>query len=65
MWNREITNKKIKIIIKIFQQTKAQGHVASWVSVITQLVKNQLAVQKTWVQSLGWKDPLGKRKTSH
>ena len=26
------------------------------------LVKNPPAIQKTWVQSLGWEDPLEKRK---
>ena len=26
---------------------------------MAQLVKNPLAVQETWVQSLGWEDPLG------
>ena len=29
------------------------------------LLKNPLAIQKTWVQSLGWEDPLEKRKTTH
>ena len=26
---------------------------------MAQLVKNPLAMQETWVQSLGWEDPLG------
>ena len=29
-------------------------------SLIAQLVKNPPAVQETWVQSLGWEDPLEK-----
>ena len=32
----------------------------SWASLVAQLVKNPSAIQKTWVQSLGWKDPLEK-----
>ena len=28
-------------------------------------VKNPLAVWETWVQSLGWKDPLEKEKATH
>ena len=28
-----------------------------WASLV-QMVKNQPAMQETWVQSLGWKDPL-------
>ena len=31
-----------------------------WASLIAQLVKNPPEVQETWVQSLGWKDPLEK-----
>ena len=27
-------------------------------SLVAQMVKNLLAVQETWVQSLGWEDPL-------
>ena len=29
-------------------------------SLVTQLVKNPPAMQETWVQSLGWEDPLDK-----
>ena len=37
----------------------------SWVSLVAQLVKNLPAMQETWVQSLGWEDPLEKRKATH
>ena len=30
----------------------------SWASLVDQLVKNPPAMLETWVQSLGWKDPL-------
>ena len=33
--------------------------------VVAQLVKNLLAMQETWVQSLGWEDPLEKGKAMH
>ena len=29
-------------------------------SLVAQLVKNLLAMQETWVRSLGWEDPLEK-----
>ena len=29
------------------------------------LVKNPPAMQETWVRSLGWEDPLEKRKATH
>ena len=37
----------------------------SWASLVAQLVKNPPAVQETWVQSLGWEDPLEKGKAMH
>ena len=37
----------------------------SWTSLVAQLVKNPLAMQETWVQSLGWEDPLEKGKATH
>ena len=32
---------------------------------VAQLVKNLPAMQDTWVQSLGWEDPLEKGKATH
>ena len=32
---------------------------------VAQLVKNLPAMQETWVQSLGWEDPLEKGKGTH
>ena len=32
---------------------------------MSQLVKNLPAIQETWVQSLGWEDPLEKGKVIH
>ena len=37
----------------------------SWASFVAQLVKNLPVMQETWVQSLGWKDPLEKGKATH
>ena len=37
----------------------------SWAYLVAQLVKKPPAMQKTWVQSLGWKDPLEKGKATH
>ena len=34
-------------------------------SLVAQLVKNQPAMRETWVQSLGWEDPLEKGKATH
>ena len=32
----------------------------SWASLMAQIVKNPPAMQETWVQSLGWEEPLEK-----
>ena len=32
---------------------------------LAQMVKNPSAMQETWVQSLGWEDPLAKRTATH
>ena len=37
----------------------------SWSSLVAQLVKNPPAMQETWVQSLGWEDPLEKGTATH
>ena len=40
----------------------------SWVSysvLVAQTVKNQPAMWETWVQSLGWKDPLEEGMETH
>ena len=34
-------------------------------SLVAQMVENPLAMWETWVQSLGWKDPLEKRMATH
>ena len=36
----------------------------SWVSLVAQLVKNPPAMWETWVQSLGWEDPLEEGMTT-
>ena len=36
----------------------------SWTCLVAQLVKNLPSKQETWVQSLGWEDPLEKGNTA-
>ena len=35
------------------------------VSLVAQTVENLPAIQETWVQSLGWEDPLDKEMATH
>ena len=37
----------------------------SWASLVTQMVKNLPAMRETWIQSLGWEDPLKEDMTTH
>ena len=37
----------------------------SWTSLVAQTIKNLPAIQETWVQSLGWEDPLEKGMATH
>ena len=37
----------------------------SWASLVAQTVKNLSAMQETWVQSLGWEDPLEEDMATH
>ena len=37
----------------------------SWAFLVAQLVKNLPAMWETWVQSVGWEDPLEKGKATH
>ena len=36
-----------------------------WASLVAQMVKNPPAMHETWVQSLGWEDPLEKEMATH
>ena len=40
-------------------------HSYDWASLVAQLVKNLPATWETWVQSLGWEDPLEKGTPTH
>ena len=37
----------------------------SWASLVVQTVKNLCAMQETWLQSLGWEDPLEEGMAIH
>ena len=46
-------------------QSPEKLHSSIRASLIVQLAKNLPAMQETWVQSLGWEDPLKKEMASH
>ena len=36
-----------------------------WASLVAQMVKHLPAMRETWVQSLGWEDPLEENMATH
>ena len=40
-------------------------HLVFWAPLVAQLVKNLPVMWETWVQSLGWEDPLEKGEATH
>ena len=67
--NTQTTNflklKNLKIFLKFIHCVEGYPLQQSWTSFVAQLVKNPPAMRETWVQSLGWKDPLEKGKATH
>ena len=47
------------------KQANIVVHSLNLASLVAQQVKNPPAMQETWVQSLGWEDPLEKGKATH
>ena len=41
-----------------YKHEKLPDYVGPWASLVAQTIKNLPAMRETWVQSLGWKDPL-------
>ena len=44
---------------------KYSSRVLIWASLVAQKIKNLPALWETWVQSLGWDDPLEKEMATH
>ena len=48
----------------MFTSSSFPNSPGTWASLVAQLVKNPPAMQETWVQSLGWEDPLENGKAN-
>ena len=59
-------NMSLKMLRKLrCRKGKGFGGRAGTASLVAQLVKNLPTVQKTWVRSLGWEDPLEEGMATH
>ena len=52
-------------LLRLHLHPRFQGTPGLLASLVAQAVKNLSAMQKTWVQSLGWEDPLEKGMATH
>ena len=60
------TSATLEALLQIHQLVKSITlWLLFWASQVAQRVKNLPAMQETWVQSLGWKDPLEKGRATH
>ena len=53
------------IILGLQPPTLASSLILLRTSLVAQMAKNLLAMQETWVQSLGWEDPLEEGMATH
>ena len=51
--------------LKLWAFEKINLYEASWSSLVAHTVKNVPTMWETWVQSLGWEDPLEKGMAIH
>ena len=59
-----VTRVRPDLATKPHTHTHTHTYTHIWASLVAQLVKNPPAMQDTWVQSLGWENPL-KEKATH
>ena len=59
-----VTNSKF-YVIHILGGTSGKEPTCQWASLVAQRVKNLPAMRETWVQSLGWEDPLEEGMATH
>ena len=50
---------------QVFQHWTLGSDLFSSYSLVAQMVKRLSAMQETWIQSLGWEDPLEKEMVAH
>ena len=60
----EANNKNISVCYKIVSK-KVEKLSGPWTSLVAQMVKRLSTMQETWVQALGWENPLEKEMAIH
>ena len=67
---QRVTNLNLNILIDVLflhgsDVKESESFNRSTLSLVAKTVKNLPATQETWIQSLGWKDPLEKGMATH
>ena len=55
----------VHILLKPGLENFEHYFASMWTSLVAQTVKHLSTMQETWVQSLGWEDPLEKEMATH
>ena len=53
---------RVTLVIKDREDLVSGNAWIDWASLVAQLVKNLPAMREAWVRSLGWEDPLGRKR---
>ena len=66
LWNSLLLHRaRLLLICHLLRKAFSNLALHVWASLVAQLVKNLPAMRETWVQILGWEDPLEKGKAAH
>ena len=60
-----VSNSKFYVICILLGGISGKEPTCQWASLVAQRVKNLPAMWETWVQSLGWEDPLEEGMATH
>ena len=66
LWNSLLLHRaRLLLTCHLLRKAFSNPAIHVWASLVAQLVKNLPAMQETWVQFLGWEDPLENGKATH
>ena len=61
----KMLSKQNPYFLALIKCGSTKGKCFNWASLVAQMVKNPPTMPETWVQSLGWEDPLEEGTATH
>ena len=61
-WTTRQFHIQLPVLLEVKSREVAE---LTWVPLVAQMVKNPPPMQETWVQSVGWEDPLQEEMATH